>query len=409
MINFNVGNKSYSNNQYSNKTAGDHVYYIKRTNLGVTDSSFNIIDHGNNLPITVSLMVINSELPKDSTYVEVYLKIHNNTLSSMNLENVVTVDTSNIFLYVSSYNTLESFALVSYEIIEDHLANASILVPGSFISSEDKSIDLLNNNGESNKYIMDGQWYKEWLAPLQSINILNRNLVSFPLGSTFALVRANEDVENAIGAGLNAVINFEFILNDSTILISGGQNYNINDTFTIDDGNASEPGIIEITEVDDNGAIIETNIADFGVGFTMTPNVTYNGSTGSDCDIVINDSYGVSINVTDGGNGYSSQDYLAVQYPGSDIFNPLKAQNIFIDPDTGNASEATFEIKPYIIPFEPLLNNAFSIDTLEIIDPGFNHKENPLVTLVNKQTKTLINNTYINSNSNNFIDITETL
>ena len=230
MINFNVGNKSYSNNKYSNKTAGDHVYYIKRTNLGVTDSSFNIIDHGNNLPITVSLMVINSELPKDSTYVEVYLKIHNNTLSSMNSEKAVTVDASNVFLYVSSDKTLESFALVSYEIIEDHLANASILVPGSFVSSEDKSIDLLNNNGESNKYIMDGQWYKEWLAPLQSINILNRNLVSFPLGSTFALVRANEDIENAIGAGLNAVINVEFILNDSTILISGGQNYNINDT-----------------------------------------------------------------------------------------------------------------------------------------------------------------------------------
>ena len=137
--------------------------------------------------------------------------------------------------------------------------------------------------------------------------------------------------------------------------------------------------------------------------------VSYDNTSGSNCEISISDSYGVVVDIIDGGNCYSNQDYLAVTFPGFDISFPLKNDSIFSDPITGDTLEASFIINTSIIPFEPLLNNLFSIDSIKVIDPGFNHKAQPLLKLVNTQTEKLISNTYITTNINNFIDITETL
>lgn len=416
LTNFQYGNKTYTNTKYFTKSYSrsdyivdnQYIFYLNNTNLGISDDSLSIVDEGDNLSFRTHLIVENSETIKDSTYVELYLKINNNTLQS-SYDTAINI-ADKCFLAIGSFETdgNNTSALVQYNISNNYLVGFSILDSGSFLSSE-KNVEINKNNIKTiiDDSISNTEFIKQWLTPIISIDIINPELSDFPLGTVFNIARKNASFDSILGPEFDAEIQTRFMLNDYTIEIDGGVNYAVGDVFVVDDGNASTPGTIEVTEVNSTGSITKTTVTEYGMGFTTTPSITYTGSTGTSASITVYDIYQVSLQVLNGGNGYSSYDFIKATYPDetSVTYDPY---NTWEDTLTTSPRDPTFVINTYPILLDPIIYDKFSISSVNIVDPGFNHKNNPIVKLVNLNNNQLLDNTFITSNNNNFINLSTT-
>jgi hypothetical protein len=175
-------------------------------------------------------------------------------------------------------------------------------------------------------------------------------------------------------------------------VITGGENYKINDTFTVS-GDTQDATIV-VDQITKKGGIMSTSVTVPGRGFTTpSPTVSYDGSTGSGATIAVDDNYTVTgFTINSGGNGYIDTDQICFYDP--------------VDP-----SEETYPLfNDYTLPLliftdiigvEPTFQDAFSLDKVKVGDTGFIHNEAPLLTLVDPDGQE-ITNTFITSNKDNF-------
>lgn len=125
---------------------------------------------------------------------------------------------------------------------------------------------------------------------IESIDVFLRG-EGIPLGSTVTLEK-NEDIDSS--EFTDAVVSCEFGIDDNTIQISGGFDYEEGDTFTVSDGTASVDGVIIVEEVDILGGIVSIAVSNYGKGFITTPTVTYNGTYGNNASITFSDTYSIT-------------------------------------------------------------------------------------------------------------------
>lgn len=238
---------------------------------------------------------------------------------------------------------------------------------------------------------------KVLLAPVTSIELeydddgfIGGN--SIPVGSTVKLKRTFSDLDATLSPGSDAVLSCTYKLNAGTVIISGGSNYVVGDTFTSDDGSATTVGTHTVISVDKNGSILESRLTNPGVGFTSEPTVTYNGSTGSGASITVSEiNYSVSsVTVTSGGNGYSISDKLG-------FYNSLGEEIYVTTPKATIIVESALED-------DLKLNNTMSLEGITVVDGGENHSGVPTLQFVDLKTGENIANTssFVTANADNF-------
>lgn len=279
-------------------------------------------------------------------------------------------------------------------------------VPPSQALIEDFKVDSTDSE-DYKKYLTS---CKVYLAPVSQIDIVPDNDGIFggtnssyetttggyyiPLDATFKVKRTYSDLDSTLSSE-NAVLSADFKLNAATVIISGGSNYVIGDTFTSDDGTATTVATHTVNKVDKNGSIISTKLTNPGFGFASEPTVTYNGTTGSGATTTVNNNnYSVAnINVTSGGNGYCIKDTIEVRNSSDEV---IYNTNLNVD-----------VLVESIVYTDIRLNDKMSLHSVKVINGGQNFSEAPTLQLYNLKTKTNIDNTssYITANADNFTTI----
>lgn len=331
----------------------------------------------------------------------------NNSLSSPTIVQAgkfITTHYSGYPIYDFNCDGYEQSVNVIVPYYEDAFyEQASITKPEDYIRTIDNFITLNEDPDKYKKYLAS---CKVYLAPVSSINILpDTDGLAFtsnsyvpttggyyiPLDATFKVKRTYSDLDATLSSE-NAVLSAVFKLNPATVIISGGSNYVVGDTFTSDDGAATTVATHTVNKVDRNGSIISTTLTNPGVGFTSEPTVTYNGSTGSGATVTVNNNnYSVSsIEVSSGGNGYCITDTIEIRNSSDEV---LYNNNLNVAVNVVRAINT--DIK---------LNDKMSLEDVGVVYGGNNFSEAPTLQLYNLKTKTNIDNTssYVTANADNF-------
>lgn len=122
----------------------------------------------------------------------------------------------------------------------------------------------------------------------------------YKLGSTYTIYPDGYYADEISGF-VKPSISLKLKLSENTISISGGSNYQVGDTFTINGGVSQ--GIITVSSVNDDGSISTVEITNTGSDFTITPTVTDNSATGSSAVIEIANDFAIE-DVTLNSYGY---------------------------------------------------------------------------------------------------------
>jgi hypothetical protein len=182
----------------------------------------------------------------------------------------------------------------------------------------------------------------------------------YKLGSTFEVEDqawdVDDDSSNAAVCSLKACY--------YTLTVFGGSGYQLGDTFTLTDGAVT--AVYEVRGLfnlisgneDSGGAVLDIGLVSSDNGFTSTPTVTYNGSTGSGATTTVNDNYGIgSVAITNTSNiGYINGDALPItaKFDG-DSYIPNKYADVVVSTEVGDDS-VTFADKLLLRSFEILKN-----------------------------------------------------
>ena len=112
----------------------------------------------------------------------------------------------------------------------------------------------------------------------------------YKLGSTYTIYPDGYYADE-ISSFVKPNISLKLKLSENTVSISGGSNYQVGDTFTIN--GASSQGVVTVSGVTNNGSISTIEITNAGSDFTITPTVTHNSVTGSNAVINITNDFAV--------------------------------------------------------------------------------------------------------------------
>lgn len=376
------------------------------TRKGITEDSFTIIDEGVDLPFSTHMVVepVSDFNSKDDTYVTLFFKINHKTIESLSqlYVNQDIIDTTiylvltgdadivdNDLLYYNS-GAGDSIAIISCDVNPDKsLTNPQIIRDGSF-----------GNTGPNNADTQVISFTESLIipSPVKEVYLTTyaTEFLYSPLNGKATILRRNDTISSLYTNSTDeAVLSMNLILNPASFNISGGNNYQVNDTFTVTGGDVD--GQITITEVDQDGGILSFYVSNVGNNFTIEPVVSYDNMTGSGANISSNDVFVISdITVDHPGHGYLPSDKVIVlESPSSskavEINNEgeieLTLQNVF-DPET-----------------DIIFNNSWSIDKVVVNAPGYAHQYEPKIKLIDLSTGYHLDNKYITSNNFNFIDI----
>lgn len=224
---------------------------------------------------------------------------------------------------------------------------------------------------------------------VSSVDVFDRGS-GYKLNSTFYF-NALMDNDNSYQED---IVNVDLTINSDTVIISGGKNYQVGDTFTVASNTAIDSSLVTVTEVDkQNGSIIEVIISEEEVihGITSAPSVTYNGTSGFGAEVTINDNYSI----------YSITSNLSGYYP--------------IDPQLGNILHAKLNDEVYDVNYASFsfdndmiidfnINNNFILSEIKSIISGNNITQDTVFYIQNNN-KIYNASEYIDINFNNLIDI----
>ena len=200
--------------------------------------------------------------------------------------------------------------------------------------------------------------------------------------SALSLEKATDIIDSS--EFTDATISCELGIDESTVSILGGFDYEINDTFTVSDGTASEDGVITVVSVDGVGAITSTIVTTTGKGFVSTPTVAYNGTDGNGAIITINDSYTISS---------ISLDAVGTPYKHGIV-------SILID---GNDSYASAKVKISNGGKYPVINDdSFKISDVDIIGSSSGYNGTTSVTIVNTKTEEVKDSSFVTVTYENY-------
>ena len=444
----------------NNKTFNTSTAFL--TQLGITDSNFTIIDEGTEFSTCTHIFTTNTNDPSDITKLELTLKLNSESISGIATDMFLNSNftPSTFYLVLTDYSSFLSGGhstnfldidncdgIISFDVnnVDKSLSNPTIVQAGKFVTTYYSGYPRYDFNCEGRvrggtNVVLPSLPYtpytrsddifipveenledykanlascKVYLAPIATIDITpDVNGLAYdssayesttggyyiPLDATFKVKRAYSDLDATLSSS-NAVLSASFKLNRGTVIISGGSNYAIGDTFTSDDGAATTVATHTVNNITKKGGIMSTTLTHCGLGFTSEPTVTYNGSTGSGATVKVNNNnYSVSsITVISGGNGYCSKDSIEVRNASDQVlFDRSLHVSINVQSVTGT------DIK---------LNDKMSLENIRVVYPGNNFQVSsaPPLQLYNLKTKSNIDNTstYVTSNADNFIVLTD--
>lgn len=265
------------------------------TNKTLDNTSLTIIDTNKYVTSDLSL-TIDDHCIGNETKVKPILKIGTDSVTLNHTTGVYTTSTINVL--VSSSNTTLR-ATDSDFVTEDDIALETEFSDGVLVYNiSSNSPQDPPTVSEAGKFIANASSYEA--------NILSK-IVSLDLedgGFGYVLDTGSNIIQNQYFSqddGLNSArINCSLAANNATLELSGGVNYLDTDTFTLTDGAVT--ATYSITVDDQLGSISITTLESSDAGFTNTPTVTYNGSTGSGATINVVDNYAIgSVTLISGG------------------------------------------------------------------------------------------------------------
>lgn len=277
------------------------------TNKTLDNTSLTIIDTNKYVTSDLSL-TIDDHCIGNETKVTPILKIGTDSVALNHTTGVYTTSTINVL--VSSSNTTLRAADSDF-VTEDDIALETELSDGVLVYNiSSNSPQDPPTVSEAGKFIANASFYEA--------NILSK-IVSLDLeygGFGYTLDTSSNIIQNQYFSqddGLNSArINCSLAANSATLELSGGVNYLDNDTFTLTDGAVT--ATYSVTVDDQFGSISVITLESSDAGFTSTPTVTYNGSTGSGVTINVVDNYAIgSVTlIAGGGAAYINDSVLQI-------------------------------------------------------------------------------------------------
>lgn len=415
-------------------TQGNYSHLCKITNKGVTNDSFTIVNNSLDFDTGLSLRVIaNNKLNlHDNTAVMLLLSLNNKSiqnLPTMTVNESIAVGTRLYLIIYGDSIDIEEGAIISFDVDNEHNLTNPILVNGGRlistpISESDETlhdlslktgVDPLSTNNFPYTYEddYDSLTRKRWASSLDRIFAENYDAgifseldsedgytidfhTSISLDSSAHITRSHAVLEDMLSVDQNnqAVLSIIFSLANDSFSISGGSGYAVGDFFTVT-GDIADGRII-VDEVDENGGILFTSVDSNARGSfsrsTTLPTIADNSPQGNGASIQSNDLFIIRKIVIDNpGVAYSENDVISV-------YN--NTTETFYDEYTLPG----FTILTTIVGVEPVLNNNFSLSGFAVLEPGFRHDDKPLLELIDLKNKQKLDNIYVTSNANNFIE-----
>jgi|TARA_B100001094_G_scaffold333466_1_gene412989 hypothetical protein len=260
--------------------------------------------------------------------------------------------------------------VVRYTVTAGKLTSPTILLNGSMESegtfTDDRDIynyKQNHNNKTYQEYVNANISVDYFVESLVGTNVTDATIIisgeGYKLGSTFYIDQFYNLSDHILNLQTNKceLDNCKLCLSLNTVSISGGTGYVVGDTFTVPPS-PGDDGEITVASVDSSGGITSTTVSNVGSGFTSTPSVSYNGSTGSSATITITDDYGICYN-----NTYFEDDetYISELTPGGDIL--YISQTIDSPYSIITASGEAYLNGTYEIKAKDSLGANYSIDT----------------------------------------------
>lgn len=334
------------------------------TNIPAT-SSLKFDQTGGEEPAVDGVFSINSNTSQILDFSDGNLDI-----SSTNVYHIINLD-SNILEPSDSFIP----GVVRYTVTAGKLTSPTILLNGAMTSegtfTEDRDIYSYkqnHNNKTYQEYVNANILVDVFAESLVGTNVtdatINISGEGYKLGSTFYIDQFYNLSDHILSLQNEKceLDNCKLCLSSNTVSISGGTGYVVGDKFKVTDS-LSEVGEIDVVSVDSSGGITSITVSKVGSGFTSTPSVTYNGSTGSSATITVVDDYGICYN-----NTYFEDDetYISELTPGGDIL--YISQTIDSPYSIITASGEAYINGTYEIKAKDSLGADYSIDTPAIVD-----------------------------------------
>lgn len=362
---------------------------------GIGDNS--IFFYENIVDSTTTIQIDNQNGISPS--IETFIKAIKDTITFEKCNNLYSSNSIFVFLYLDFENDTEESAIYKCDIDGNNLINnIELLQAGKFFSNH-KFLPESINREFFNFNVINNHAYRSLLfaiaSPIDSLTIRDGGS-GYKLNSIFSLI--GQDNRNLIKDKVtiqDASISVDLSLHQDTINISGGENYQIGDIFSIQSAPATS-GEIKVSTIDSNGAILTTELINPGLGFTSQPSVIYNGNTGTNAVITHNDTYIIgNVSLLDKGNGYLS---LSLYISATDqLGQDYKPENYAVLNVQAESSLGNEDI---------IINNKFALQSVNVTNPGNNFHDNSEMLIKSDFNKSLdFNNFYA---INNLIDVEKT-
>jgi hypothetical protein len=342
------------------------------TNKTLDNTSLTILDTNKYVTSDLSLTIDDHCIGNETKIIPI-LKIGTDSVTLKHTTGVYTTSTINV-LVSGSNSTLASvdskFVTEGDILLETELSDGVLVYNISSNSPQDPP-----TVSEAGKFIANASFYEA--------NILSK-IVSLDLeygGYGYVLDTGSNTLENQYfsqdDSPNSAEINCSLAANSATLELSGGVNYLDNDTFTLTDGAVT--ATYSVTVDDQFGSISAITLESSDAGFTSTPTVTYNGSTGSGVTINVVDNYAIGSVTLIGGGGaaYINDSVLQII--------PFDSSDNAYDPDRFATVRLTTECGEDSVDI-----TKFLLDSFEVRQTGNNLRDDSNVIL--KDTSVVLEN-----------------
>lgn len=384
----------------------NYIYNPRVSLKGLSESNFDILPT-ENLPLNTQLVFeyFGGEPPD----IELRMKINNNTSKILLFNDVTKYTISNKIYHIivplnseTNYGTKDTTntrqpAIIEY-LIHDGIPVFNQIIHYGSLCHKDGIIsqDIINyyntHNNESidNFTVTNPTGTQDILAASVTAAYGQSSGFGYKLNSSFFIKRSNLTSDYL---SPDCFIECKLVLNINTVIISGGLNYLVGDTFEIHGGD--NIGIIKVKRISSSGSILETEIINYGSNFITEPSVIYMGLTGYDANITINNDFSIDISseeisVIDSGTGYCFYDsYIGAEVGGLE-YEPEVYATAFLDIETTN--------------FVPFVNDTFDLYSFYINYPGNNISSNTTYKII-MNNSLIEDNNFITINFDNLIDM----
>lgn len=339
---------------------------------------FDVISDVNNVPFDLRL---ETNYGPEEHYniparVSLHKKLNANTINftqasdfsgSFNDPNVyvIVLSDNDLFSIVEYTVDTDGISLITPNLIKNNPISSLPITSQQEVTTKDQ-IKFYNFGYNNNRFnftqvllasrlvSIDGLYTRSNIDSIISPNepLINYDNSGYKIGSSYTIYPYGmyaDEVPNFVKPGISLKLN----LSTQTVSITGGSGYVLGDVFSIVGGDTN--GSIEVSSVSESGAILSTNISNYGSNFSSLPTVSYDGSTGANADIVVNNDFSIEdITLTSYGfpftNGHPG--IIKEDLPTEPASNSQQARVLYSTDDPG-----------YYVSLD---RNAFTIDSVTV-------------------------------------------